>query len=220
MTWLAVAGLAIVTLILAAVVLRLPKSGWTLFAAALMFGLTGYAWQGSAELASNPKTAQVSVQQSGEEMVEIRLGLFDAGVPKPGYLTLSDGFARRGKFADAAGLLRQGLVDNPDHVEGWIALGNALVEHTDGVVTPPARIAYERAHAVDRSNPAALFVLGASYLRMRDIREARAVWAQLLADAPADAEWREELELRIQVLDQAINGGPVTPRPPADQNGQ
>jgi len=203
--WIAIVVLAVCAFALAAFWQRLPRSAWTLFASALVFGLAGYAWQGSATQEGSPKAAMAQEPRSGEQMVDTRRALFDASDPKPDYLMLSDGFARRGQYDDAAGLLRQGLADNPRHAEGWLALGQALIEHGEGFVTPPARYAFDRAYQADPGNPAAPFMLGFAYLRSGDAREGRAVWAQLLAETPQDAPWREDLELRIEALDAMIN---------------
>ena len=55
--WLAVAALALAAFALAAFLLRLPREGLTLFGAVLVFGLAGYAWQGSPGQPSAPKPA-------------------------------------------------------------------------------------------------------------------------------------------------------------------
>ncbi|MEM8724318.1 MAG: tetratricopeptide repeat protein [Pseudomonadota bacterium] len=207
--WLIVIVLAAAAFVIGAFMLRLPREGWTLFAAALVFGLAGYAWQGSPDLPSSPKPEQASARQSGEEMVEARSQLFEQVAPKPNYLVTSDAFARRGQFGDAAGLLRGGLAKNPQHLEGWLALGIALVGHADGFVTPAAREAYDRASAVDPDNPAPQFFLGFAYLRSGEVREARAVWGELLDNSPEDAPWRPDIARRVEALDQMIANAPM-----------
>jgi cytochrome c-type biogenesis protein CcmH len=143
-------------------------------------------------------------------MVNARLALFDETVQKPAYLITSDAFARQGQFDTAAGMLRTGLRNNPDHLEGWMALGMALVAHSEGFVTPAARYAYDRAAEIDPANPAPRFFLGAAYYQSRDLREARKVWADLLQDSPEDAPWREDLTARIAALDEMIAAAPAS----------
>ena len=206
--WIAIGALALTAFAVTVFVLRLPRQGWTLFAAALLFGLAGYAWQGSPEQPSSPKAEPVREPQSGEAMVAARIALFDDTLPKPAYLITSDGFARQGQFDDAAGLLRRGLHDNPQHQEGWLALAMALVAHAEGAVTPPAKYAYERATQINPVNPGPRFFLGAAYLQGRDFREARKVWAELLDDTPEDAPWREDLAARVEALDEMIAKAP------------
>ena len=44
--WLAILSLALVSFAIAAFNLRLPREGFAVFGAVLLFGLVGYAWQG------------------------------------------------------------------------------------------------------------------------------------------------------------------------------
>jgi len=208
-SWLGVLALAMAAFALAAFMLRLPREGFAVFGAALLFGLAGYAWQGSPGQPASPKAPAADVSQSGEAMVEARRALFDEMRPKPDYMMISDGFARRGRFAEAAGLLRGGLNENPDHLEGWLALGMALTGHADGFVTPAAAYAYGKAREIDPANPGPDFFLGASLLQTGQIRAARDTWAGLLERSPDDAPWREDLEARIARLDQMIANAPM-----------
>lgn len=207
--WLAVLSLALASFALAAFMLRLPKEGYALFGSVLLFGLAGYAWQGSPDQPGSPKAAMVQEVRSGDDMVEARSALFDATQPKPNYLVTSDAFARRGRFADAAGMLRRGLNDNPDHLEGWLALAMSLTAHADGFVTPAAIHAYDRARTIDPANPAADFFLGFSLLQGGEVRKARNIWASLLARSPEDAPWRADLEARVAQIDEMIANAPM-----------
>ena len=207
--WIGVLLLASIAFGIASLALRLPREGWTVFGAMLLFGLAGYAWQGSPTQPSQPKAMQDKALTSGEEMVNARRALFDPVQSKPDYLMFSDGYARRGRFDDAAKALRGGLSRNPNHVESWLALGMALVGHSDGNVTPAATYAYAQARRLDPANPAADYFLGFSYLQSGQIRSARNVWASLLERSPANAPWREELEARVSRLDQMIANAPL-----------
>lgn len=207
--WLAVGALALAAFAFAVLVLRLPRDGLALFGAVLVFGLAGYAWQGSPGQPAAPKPQLERASNQGEAMVEGRAALFDRTQPPPDYLLTSDAFARRGRFGDAAGLLRQGLEANPDHLEGWLALGLALIGHADGFVTPAAVQAFGRARMIDPGHPGADYFLGSAYLQSGEIRAARAVWAGLVERSPADAPWREGLEAEVARLDDLIARAPM-----------
>lgn len=208
--WMGIGALALVSFAIAAFTLRLPREGFAVFASALLLGLVGYAWQGSPGQPGKPTDpASVRENQPGEEMVEARHALFDPVSPKPDYLMVSDSFARRGRFEDAAGALRKGLNDNPDDLEGWLALGLALTGHADGFITPAAFYAYEKAREIDPTNPGPDFFLGFSFLQSGEIRAARDTWARLLENSPEDAPWREEIQSRIDRLDQMIANAPM-----------
>jgi cytochrome c-type biogenesis protein CcmH len=207
--WLGVLALALAAFALAAFLLRLPKEGFAVFGAFLLMGLAGYGWQGSPDQAGSPKAESAGAQQSGEEMVDARRQLFDETRAKPDYLILSDGFTRRGRFDSAAGLLRGGLADNPEHLEGWLALAMALVGHADGFVTPAAAYAYDKARTIDPTNPGPDYFLGFSFLQMGEVRQARNVWARLIERSPEDAPWRADLEVRVAELDGMIANAPM-----------
>ena len=208
--WLAVLSLALVSFAIAAFMLKLPKQGFAVFGAALLFGLVGYAWQGSPDLPGAPKEPDMQTsQQSGEAMVEAREQLFSETRVKPDYLMLSDGYARNGRFDEAATLLRKGLNDNPDHLEGWLALGMALSGHADGFVTPASAYAYSKARAIDPLNPGPDYFMGVSLLQTGQIIAARDTWASLLERSPEDAPWRPGLESEVARLDQMIANAPM-----------
>ena len=207
--WIGVLGLAIAAFGVAAFALRLPREGWAIFGAILLFGMAGYAWQGSPTQASSPKAKSFAPPESGEEMVEARRAFFDPVRPKPDYLMLSDGYARRGRFDEAAKVLRGGLNKNPQHLEGWLALAMALVGHSDGNVTPASNYAFTQARQLNSTNPAADLFLGFSYAQSGQIRAARAVWGNLLERSPEDAPWREDLASRVERLDQMIANAPM-----------
>jgi cytochrome c-type biogenesis protein CcmH len=208
--WLAILSLTFVSFAIAAFMLRLPKQGFAVFGAVLLLGLVGYAWTGSPGQPGSPKQPDLELdRQSGEEMVEARRQLFDETRPKPDYLVLSDGFARRGRFDEAAQLLRKGLNDNPEHLEGWLALGMALTGHADGFVTPAAAYAFGKARELDPINPGADYFMGFALLRTGQIIAARDTWASLLERTPEDAPWRPGLESEVARLDDMIARAPM-----------
>lgn len=207
--WLAVGALALAAFAFAVLVLKLPREGITLFGAVLVFGLAGYAWQGSPGQPAAPKSGAIEQGQNGAAMVEGREGLFDRTLPPPNYIVTSDAFARRGQFGDAAALLQKGLKDNPNDLEGWLALGMALVGHADGFVTPAAVQAFGRAKMIDPAHPGAEYFLGYAYLQSGEVVAARNVWKGLLANSPPDAPWREGLQAEVARLDDMIARAPM-----------
>jgi hypothetical protein len=60
-------------------------------------------------------------------------------------MVIADALARHGQYGDAAGVLLGAVEKDPDNAEAWLALGNALVGHAEGTLTPPALYAYRRA---------------------------------------------------------------------------
>lgn len=204
MNWLPSIALAAAVFLVAAFALRLPRAGWPAFGAALLFGLAGYAFQGRPEMPSAPKSAAPRASETSSAMIEARRALFDPAQPPSNFVVVADGFARRGQYADAAQILRGEVRENPRNAEAWVALGNALVEHAQGNPTPAAVLAYARAEEIAPDNPAAPYFLGLALLGAGRADEARALWAQAIADAPEGAEWVAAMQQRLDRLDALI----------------
>ena len=213
MSWLPMILLAAAAFAVAAFALRLPRQGWTLFGAALLFGLAGYALQGSPGQAGTPKDAAPQANEGSEEMIAARRDLFDARFPPSPMVTVADGFARRGQYDDAAGILRGAVRENPRDVEAWLALGNALVEHADGNPSAAAFYAYSRAERADPAHPGASYFLGIALLRAQRPQETREVWASLIARADPDAPWLPTMRERLQRLDETLGMMPPQDTP-------
>lgn len=208
--WLAILSLALVSFAIAAFTMRLPREGFAVFGAVLLFGLALYSWNGSPDLAGSPKEAVSDVDaETGEQMVAARTSLPYPSDVRPDYLVTSDSFARQGKFKEAADFVRIGLRDNPDHLESWLALAMALTSHADGVVTPASYHAYNQARAIDPAHPGADFFLGFSFYQTGEFRAARDTWARLIENSPEDAPWVPGLEQRVEQLDLMIANAPM-----------
>ncbi len=203
MTFVPIILLAAAAFGVAVLALRLPRVGWTLFGAALLFGLAGYALQGSPGQVGSPKVAAAAAADTGVALVEARRELYGP-TPPSRFVTVADGFARRGQFSDAAGILRGSLEQESRDPEAWLALANALVENAEGQLTPAAMYAFAQAEQQDPASPGPGFFLGVALINSGRPGEARRLWADMLARAPADAPWRDGLKDRLGRLDVLI----------------
>jgi len=209
MTWLWVVLAAIITLAGLFWVGRMPAGARPLAAAAVMLGLAGYALQGSPSLPGKPVAAPAEPEGFGEAITDQRRGMADRFGPAAQWLGMSDGFARTGKTALAAQTLEKGLAKYPDNVDLWVGLGNALVAHGGGAMSPAAALAFDEAAKRDPSHPAPPFFAGLAMAQGGDLKGAEAVWSQLLERSPPEAPWRADLEMRLAQLRRAL--GPQLP---------
>ncbi|MDR7101329.1 tetratricopeptide repeat protein [Croceicoccus sp. BE223] len=205
MGWFVVIGLAAVAFAIMAFAIRLPRGGREFAAAAFMLGLAGYALQGSPWEAGSPTEPRETEEQGQAAMIEARKAMgnqYGAGVSD---LITADAFMRAGQFGAAATLLRGATHRNPNDPDVWVALGNALVAHSSGIITPAATFAFDRAAAIAPDHPGPPFFKGLALAQSGEFEEGRAIWQGLL-DRPGDPQepWRQDLVIRLQRLDQII----------------
>ncbi|MFC3441194.1 tetratricopeptide repeat protein [Sphingobium rhizovicinum] len=192
---------------------RIPRSAREITAAALLLGLAGYAWQGHPGLAGAPRAvAETKGEAFDEAQAEKRRGLAERFGPAAQWMMLSDGLARQGKTKEAANVLLSGLRDSPDDANLWLGMGNALVNHADGVLSPGAEFAYRRALAIDPAGPAPRYFYGLALARNNQLQGARAMWAPLAAGAPAGSQVKAELEANIARIDAMLAKGDAVPQ--------
>ena len=168
-----------------------------LCAAALMFGAAGYAVQGRPGLSG--AAARARMEDGAVPLTDARHAFFGNFSAEESWLRFSEGLARAGKSEDAVGILTNAVKRYPGSAHLWIGLGNALVEHADGL-TPPAQLAYRRAAELTPGEPAAPFFYGLALARSGDRDAALAIWRDILARAPAKAGWRPLVEGGIAAL--------------------
>jgi cytochrome c-type biogenesis protein CcmH/NrfG len=189
------------------------RASLQLVGAALLLAMAGYAWQGRPGLAGRPppeRAAEARVESAFAEMRHDVLGRFDLA---DSWLTIAEGYERRGNTRSAVDLLANATRQYPLNSSLWIGLGDALVLHADGRMSPAARLAFERAIALAPRAQGPRLFYGLALVQAGEFAEADKVWRDLLAAAPPDASWRPLLEQRIALLAQlramiAASGAP------------
>lgn len=205
MIWVLAAALGLAAFALVAVLLKAPRRTWELVGSALMLGLAGYALQGSPAQRGAPKAAAEKVSGDAAALVAARRQLTGGeAISGDRWLIIGDALARNGQYADAAGVLLGATEHDPNNADAWLALGNALVAHAEGGITPPALYAYNRAARAAPDSPGPPFFLGLALAQSGKLAEGRALWAQLLVRAPKDAPWRADIAARLARLDAFI----------------
>ena len=202
MTWVFVNALALVVFVVIAFAFRIPKGTREVVGTAVLLGLAGYALQGSPRQAGAPKEPQ---EQSGEEGASAAIaerGKLGGGADMSDkHIVIADAMARHGQFADAAEVLRGAVEEDPRNAPAWLAMGNALVGHAEGTISPAATYAYGRAALAAPDSPGPPFFMGLALIESGRLAEGRAAWAGLLARTPKEAPWRGDLEKRLGELD-------------------
>jgi cytochrome c-type biogenesis protein CcmH len=220
-TMVLVSLLAIAAFAAAVMAFRLPRALWTSLAAALVFGLAGYATQARTDIPSAPRTAAAAPAPDAFDIVEQRREFIGDGErSRANLLYTADAMARRGRFIEASQLLSGITRENPRDFEAWLALGNALADHAQGALTPPALFAYGQAAGIAPEHPGPGYFIGVALIRQGRLIEARGIWADTLAAAPEGAAGRDALAERLARLDamlEAMAAMQQAPPPPPAQ---
>lgn len=218
MGWVLVGVLAALSFVALAWLFKAPRKGWEAIGAALMLGIAGYALQGSPAQPGAPKETAPQSREGAAALVAARQELArDGGANPSSWVMISDALARNGQYSDAAGVVLGAVEKDPKNADAWLALGNYLMGHTEGVLSPAALYAYRRAAEADPLHPGPGFFMGLALAQNGRLAEGRAMWADLLARAPQDAPWRADLADRLKRLDAFIavqDAAPPSANPP------
>jgi cytochrome c-type biogenesis protein CcmH len=166
------------------------------FIALLLFPVLAgglYLWLGSPRLASaqpQPADSAVTASQSVDELVaEAEAHLQRNPEEGPGWEILAPVYMRLGRYSDSVTAWRNALRLLGESAERDANLGESLTAEANGVVTADASAAFVRALTIDKTLVGARYYLGLAAEQDGDRDKAAKLWHDLIADAPADAEW-------------------------------
>jgi len=205
MGWVIAISLAVAIFAVLVFVLKLPRGGREFAATALLLGLSGYALQGSPKEPGSPTQPRETAASGQSALIAARQEMGDKFGQGSNYLITADALARNGQFAAAATFLNAAVKKNPNDPDLWVALGNSLVGHTGGIITPAALFAFQKAADIAPDHPGPPFFMGLALAQSGQFDQARALWQELL-DRPGDpdAPWRADLTSRLARLDAFI----------------
>lgn len=211
MGWLAVLGFA--ALAFGALLRwgRLPRSGLELAGAALLVGIAGYAWQGRPSLAPHPVVHQQELGTTDPQLLATRRSMMGGFGAEAQWLDFSDALGRMGDTKSAVTAIKSGLREQPGSADLWTGLGNALVAHGKGLVSPAAAYAFEHAAQLSPNHPGPPFFYGLALANAGQTAQAGQIWRGLLTRAPDGAPWKADLTARLA----AINELPTEPAKPS-----
>lgn len=196
--WIALGLLAALSLWAIILLGRLPKHLWQMAGAALLLGMTGYALQGRPAAPSSPAKSLAAEEDAAVQLVEIRAEMDQSFGSAKRWLVTADSFAKQGEYKLAASYIQSGLKQNPNDPDLWSALGLQLMLASDGQMSPPAQLAFDKARVIRPSYPAPYYFAGLSRLFGQDIDGAIQLWEKTLSLATPNAKWKPRLESQLQ----------------------
>jgi cytochrome c-type biogenesis protein CcmH len=115
-----------------------------------------------------------------------------------GWVLLARTYQNLGRHADAANAYGSAVAVAGDQARLHADHGEALVYAADGVMTPAARRAFEKAAKIDPADPKTRFYLAVAVAQAGRFQEAIDAWRKLAAEAAPDAPWLAAVRERIQ----------------------
>lgn len=232
MGWVAMIALALAVAAALYPFVRKDKGALQFLLAALLLALAGYSWQGRPSQPGSPKSAQPPRAVPDDDFATLHpdlLGRFDRAYT---WMQLADADRRRGNPHGSAEILQQAVRNNPRSYSLWIAYGYALVAASDGVMSPAAQMAFNRANQLAPGHPGPEFFYALALTYPREIRTQEELDQQIAKLAQAEQIWRGQLrdlnpgyplyrtaiEERIGAIDRArANGTALPPAAPLPQ---
>ncbi|MGL4542215.1 MAG: tetratricopeptide repeat protein [Polymorphobacter sp.] len=176
-------------------------------AAVMGLGLAGYMIAGRPDLAASPAPQASFDRASTSQFEESRQALLSNAGDVGAWLMFADVLTREGRTADAIDGLQVALAAMPGDADLWVGLGQAMTVHAGGMVTPAARLAFDKASRLAPNNPAPRYFLGLAWLQAGDAKAARREWQALRAASPPDAPWLPEVDAKLKAVDAMIAAG-------------
>ncbi|AEI36969.1 MAG: cytochrome C biosynthesis protein [Zymomonas mobilis subsp. pomaceae] len=185
---------------------RLPLIALQAVAAVLCFGLAGYAWQGQPFLKGHPAENIPKNNQQNDPFIQDRWMLFPHYGEDSRALITSDAFIKQGQYAYAVGWLKSEIRRRPKSAMLWTALGDALVQASDGRVVPAAKLSFEQAEKLaPKSAAGPAYFYAVALLGEGHLDQTLVIWHHLLDEAPEKALWRHNIEERMAILERLKN---------------
>ena len=195
--WIALALLAAFSLAGIILLGRLGKGYWQLAAAAILLGVTGYALQGRPSVASSPAKPRAAKEDAAVQLVAMRADMDQSFGGAKRWLVTADSFANQGDYTLSASYIQAGLKQNPKDPDLWSALGLQLMLASNGEMSLPAQLAFDKARAIRPNYPSPYYFAGLSRLFRGDVGGAILFWEKTLSLATPNAKWKSRLESQL-----------------------
>ena len=196
--WVALGLLSVFSLLALAWFVRASKGLWQIGAAAVLLGMTGYALQGRPSAPSSPAKPLEGSEVAATQLVDIRADMDQSFGSAKRWLVTADSFAKQGDYTLSASYIQAGLRKDPNNPDLWSALGLQLMLASEGQMSPPAQLAFDKARAIRPSYPAPYYFAGLARLFAGDLDGAILLWEKTMSLATPQAKWKARIESQLQ----------------------
>jgi cytochrome c-type biogenesis protein CcmH/NrfG len=196
--WIVLGLLSVLSLLVLTWFVRSSKGLWQIAAAAVLLGMTGYALQGRPSAPSSPAKSLAANEIGATQLIDIRADMDQSFGGAKRWLVTADSFAKQGDYASAASYIQSGLRSDPKNSDLWSALGLQLMLASEGQMSPPAQLAFDKARAIRPNHPAPYYFAGLARIISGDLNGGVFLWEKTLSLATPNAKWKVSIETQIQ----------------------
>jgi cytochrome c-type biogenesis protein CcmH/NrfG len=196
--WIVLGLLSVLSLLVLTWFVRSSKGLWQIAAAAVLLGMTGYALQGRPSAPSSPAKSLAANEIGATQLIDIRADMDQGFGGAKRWLVTADSFAKQGDYASAASYIQSGLRSDPKSPDLWSALGLQLMLASEGQMSPPAQLAFDKARAIRPNHPAPYYFAGLARIISGDLNGGVFLWEKTLSLATPNAKWKVGIETQLQ----------------------
>lgn len=196
--WVALALLSALSLALLIWHVRNAKGLWQIGAAAILLGMTGYALQGRPMTPASPAKPLSASEVAATQLVDLRADMDQSFGSAKRWLVTADSFAKQGDYQLSAAYIQSGLRNDPKNPDLWSALGLQLMLASQGQMSAPAQLAFDKARVIRPNYPAPYYFAGLARLFAGDIDGAILLWEKTVSLATPQAKWKPRIESQLQ----------------------
>jgi cytochrome c-type biogenesis protein CcmH len=177
-----------------------------------VLALALYLVHGSPDVPASPLSARASLPpeqvHAAELIARVEARLRERPGDGEGWDLIAPIYFKLGRFREAASAFASAGRLQGETAKRLLGFGEATVFAADGIVGEEARLAFERALALEPTRAEPRFWLALAKEQDGKLGEALAAFKALLAGAPADAPWRAPLAERIEELSRRLAARP------------
>jgi cytochrome c-type biogenesis protein CcmH len=167
---------------------------YALCAACVGLALFGYIKLGNRTLVDVPTQVAAAPAAAAQKYASAKALLEQEPSDVAAWIDLSIAMQDQGDSAGAVAMLKRASDAMPGAADLWVARGQALMVHGGGALSPAARLAFDRASALDPKHPGPCLYLALAWLQAGQPQQALLLLESLAKDAPKDAPWRPRVE--------------------------
>ncbi len=173
----------------------------------LALACVGYGLSGNYKLPDAPLALKPSPPATLQALGTARRDLLQDPANVAAWIDMSFALQKQGQGVRAIEALEVATRAMPKSADLWVARGQALIAHGGGQISPAARLAFDRAAALDPKHPGPRLYLALAWLQAGSPQQALPLLQSLARESPPAAAWMPQVQRMMRGADAMIAAG-------------